>query len=212
VKRSNHACYYSFDVAARAHSRAVVVAGSRKRRRDEQGLLLEDWAALALLAERPSHGWALGIELGQAGQFGAEWSVGRPRTRCAGPRPHDFPYNPGGSLGARSLASPARGLRAEARALLLLKLIFAARTGVDYLWVLRAQHALCSEAARSLETRLSGSSNIEKVVFRFELESALSVLRFVEWLLETAPASTTTPPSAESRLADAAGAEGLHPG
>jgi DNA-binding PadR family transcriptional regulator len=205
-------------MSAQEHPRAAAAASPRKRRRDEQGLLLEDWAALALLAQRPSHGWALGSELGKTGQFGAGWSVGRPlvyhsletlaelgliepvghERGTRGPDRTIFRTTPAGASALDHWLRQPVEYEHEALSLLLLKVVFADRTGADYVAVLEAQHVLCAEAVRSLRHRRSASSRIEKVVLRFELESALAVLRFVEWLIQTESADTT-PPAAESR-------------
>src|SRR5712691_4397614 len=37
-----------------------------------------EWAVLALLSERPSHGWAVASQLDPSGELGSVWSLGRP--------------------------------------------------------------------------------------------------------------------------------------
>jgi DNA-binding PadR family transcriptional regulator len=204
-------------MSSEEHSREAVVGGARRRRRDEHGLLLGDWAALALLAERPSHGWALGSELGKTGQFGAGWSVGRPlvyrsletlaelgliepvghKRGARGPHRTIFQTTPAGASALDHWLRQPVEYEHAALSLLLVKVIFADRTGADYVSVLEAQHVLCAKAVRSLQRRRSASSKIDKVVRRFELESALAALRFVEWLIQSESADTT-PPTAES--------------
>src|SRR5436190_2058593 len=44
----------------------------------ERTLAPGEWAVLALLSERPAHGWALAGELGRSGELGSVWSLGRP--------------------------------------------------------------------------------------------------------------------------------------
>jgi hypothetical protein len=36
-----------------------------------------EWAVLALLCERPAHGWLLACELAPSGELGSIWSLGR---------------------------------------------------------------------------------------------------------------------------------------
>src|SRR4051812_9307181 len=45
---------------------------------DERNLAPGEWAVLALLSERPSHGWAVAAQLGASGELGSVWSLGRP--------------------------------------------------------------------------------------------------------------------------------------
>src|SRR5881275_1936952 len=44
----------------------------------ERSLAPGEWAVLALLSERPSHGWAVASQLGPSGELGSVWSLGRP--------------------------------------------------------------------------------------------------------------------------------------
>src|SRR5581483_1271106 len=44
----------------------------------ERTLAPGEWAVLALLSERPSHGWAVSSQLDPSGELGSVWSLGRP--------------------------------------------------------------------------------------------------------------------------------------
>ena len=44
----------------------------------ERSLAPGEWAVLALISERPSHGWAVATRLSPAGELGSVWSLGRP--------------------------------------------------------------------------------------------------------------------------------------
>ena len=44
----------------------------------ERDLAPGEWSVLALLAEQPSHGWALARQMTRTGDIGAVWSLGRP--------------------------------------------------------------------------------------------------------------------------------------
>jgi hypothetical protein len=68
----------------------------------------------------------------------------------------------------------------EIRSLLLLKLVFAERLGVDLGPMLDAERELLADRAEQLEGRLDESSGTERILSRFRLETALAALRFVE--------------------------------
>jgi DNA-binding PadR family transcriptional regulator len=173
----------------------------------ERTLAPGEWAVLALLSERPTHGWALAAELARSGELGSVWSLGRPlvyrsidiladrgliepaghepglrgpsrtiyRTTCAG-----------ATALVQWLEEPVEHVR-DVRSLLLLKLIFAERTGLDPTTMLEAQHATIGAAVSVLEERLSTSVGTEAILLRFRLESTRAVLRFVDGLLDATP-------------------------
>jgi DNA-binding PadR family transcriptional regulator len=173
----------------------------------ERSLAPGEWAVLALISERPSHGWAVATQLEPSGELGSVWSLGRPlvyrsidilaergliepaghepglrgpnrtiyRTTCAG-----------ATALVQWLEEPVEHVR-DVRSLLLLKLIFADRTGIDPTPMLEAQHATISAGIAALETRMRASIGSEAILLRFRLESTRAVLRFVDGLLEDAP-------------------------
>jgi PadR family transcriptional regulator AphA len=170
----------------------------------ERSLAPGEWAVLALVSEQPTHGWALAVQLGPAGELGSVWSLGRPlvyrsidilaergliepaasepgvrgpnrtiyRTTCAG-----------ATALVQWLNEPVEHVR-DVRSLLLLKLIFAERTGIDPTPMLEAQHAAVRDAVATLEQRMRSSSGSEAILLRFRLESTKAVRRFVLGLLD----------------------------
>jgi DNA-binding PadR family transcriptional regulator len=173
----------------------------------ERDLAPGEWAVLALLAERPTHGWALASELGPEGELGSVWSLGRPLVyrsieilaerdliEPAGHEPGLRGPNrtiyrttcTGATALAHWLEEPVEHVR-DVRSQLLLKLIFAERTGLDPTPILSAQHQAVSAAVVKLEARLRESSGTEAILTRFRLESTRGVLRFVEGLLDPSP-------------------------
>jgi DNA-binding PadR family transcriptional regulator len=170
----------------------------------ERELAPGEWAVLALLSERPAHGWALAAQLGPAGELGSVWSLGRPlvyrsieiladrgliepaghEPGLRGPNRTIYRVTPAGdaALGAW-LQQPVDHVR-EVRSLLLLKLIFAERTGVDLTPMLLVQHEAVAAAVTSLEARVRASGGSDAILLRFRLESMRGVLRFLERLLE----------------------------
>src|SRR5436853_4514927 len=127
----------------------------------ERSLAPGEWAVLALLSERPAHGWAVASQLGPSGELGSVWSLGRPlvyrsidilaERGLIEPAGHEpglrGPNRPlyrttcaGATALVQWLEEPVEHVR-DVRSLLLLKLIFAERTGIDPRSTLDAQHA-----------------------------------------------------------------------
>jgi PadR family transcriptional regulator AphA len=173
----------------------------------ERNLAPGEWAVLALLSERPAHGWALAAELGPTGELGSVWSLGRPlvyrsidilaERGLIEPAGHEPGLRgpsrtiyrttcEGATALVQWLEEPVEHVR-DVRSLLLLKLIFAERTGIDPTPMLAAQQAKIREAIATLEERMQASAGSESILLRFRLESTRAVLRFVEGLLGTEP-------------------------
>jgi PadR family transcriptional regulator AphA len=162
-----------------------------------------EWAVLALLCEQPAHGWALARQLASDGELGSIWSLGRPlvyrsldvlaerelivpvgsEPGARGPNRTIFQASESGRIAvAEWLAEPVEHVR-EGRSLLLLKIVFAERAGVDPLPMLTAQHEAISEAVSSLEARVAESSGSDELLLRFRLESTRALLRFIDSVL-----------------------------
>jgi len=173
----------------------------------ERELAPGEWAVLALLSERPAHGWALAAQLGPDGELGSVWSLGRPLVyrsiEILAERGliEPFGHEPGlrgpnrtiyrtTCEGATSLLGwvnePVDHVR-DVRSLLLLKLIFAERIGLDPTPMLVEQRDLIAAGLGTLEDRVRASFGSERILLRFRLESTRAVLRFVEGLLESTP-------------------------
>jgi DNA-binding PadR family transcriptional regulator len=165
-----------------------------------------EWAVLALLCERDAHGWAIASQLTPHGELGAVWSMGRPlvyrsleileqrrliepagRERGArGPNRTIFRATPDGHEAlVRWLHEPVDRVR-DVRSLLLLKLVFAGRLGVDTSEMLAAEYEAIASAAVALEERIECSRGTEEILLRYRLESTRAVLRFVEGTLAAA--------------------------
>ena len=116
--------------------------------RSEDELRVGDWAVLALLAEEPTHGFAVGKALAPDGEIGKVWSVRRPLVYRAIDSLSEFGFAaPTGTVPSRSgprrtvvaateagraavdawLVEPVGHVR-DARSLLMLKLLFLNRT------------------------------------------------------------------------------------
>jgi DNA-binding PadR family transcriptional regulator len=164
---------------------------------------------LALLCERHAHGWALASQLTPTGELGGVWTMGRPlvyrsleileqrrliestghEPGVRGPNRTIFRATPTGREALMQwLNEPVDRVR-DVRSLLLLKLVFADRLGVDARPMLEAEHEAIAMSIGSLETRIGASSGTEKILLRFRLESTRAVLRFVEGTLNQKTAS-----------------------
>jgi len=177
----------------------------------ERALAPGEWAVLALLSERPSHGWALSNELGPDGQLGSIWSLGRPLVYRSieiltdrglvepsgrepgerGPARVVYHATPAGKAALYAwLLEPVDHVR-DVRSMLLLKLVFAARTGIDPEPMLLAQREALLAAIESLAPRAAASTSTDRILLSFRLESTRAVLRFVDGVLaESAPQAT----------------------
>lgn len=177
----------------------------------ERALAPGEWAVLALLSERPSHGWALSNELGPQGQLGSIWSLGRPLVYRSieilaerglvaptarepgdrGPARVVYHATPAGKAALYAwLLEPVEHVR-EVRSMLLLKLVFAERTEIDPEPMLQAQREALLVAIDSLQRKVRASTSTDRILLRFRLESTRAVLRFVDGVLaESAPHAT----------------------
>jgi PadR family transcriptional regulator AphA len=163
-----------------------------------------EWAVLALLCERPGHGWAIASQLTPNGELGAVWTMGRPlvyrsleileerglveavgsEPGVRGPNRTIFQVTPAGQEElAEWLAEPVEHVR-DVRSLLLLKLVFADRLQVDPQPMLLAQHDAVAAAVESLSLRVRRSTGSEEILLRFRLESTRAVLRFIQGCLD----------------------------
>ena len=158
------------------------------------------WAVLALLCEGDTHGWALVRAMAPLGEIGRIWSIRRALVY----RTVDLVVAAGlveragieqGSRGStrtllhatptgrravgRWLAEPVAHVR-DLRSALLLKLLFAQRSGLDRAPLLEAQHAVLADIIEVLEGQITGDASPEVTVHAFRLETARAGLRFVE--------------------------------
>ncbi len=165
---------------------------------------------LALLCERPTHGWAIARQLSPTGELGSIWSLGRPlvyrsieilnerklilpaghEPGARGPNRTIFRATPAGHAAiAEWLLEPVEHVR-EGRSLLLLKLVFARRNCVDPRPMLISQQAAIRAAIESLESRVRESAGSDAILLQFRLESSRAVDRFIEGVLaEQAPSA-----------------------
>jgi PadR family transcriptional regulator AphA len=168
------------------------------RRRSEE-LSTGEWAALALVAEGPTHGFAVARALRPGGEVGRVWAMRRPlvyRTldvleergllRPAGTEESDsgpprqlLAATPAGEQRVREwLEAPVEHVR-DARSELMLKLLFLDRAGRDPAPLLTAQHERLGAQAGELEAALDAAEGFARTLALWRLESTRAAIRFV---------------------------------
>src|SRR5262245_15806000 len=140
-----------------------------------------EWAIIALLAEQPIHGWGLIQKLKPDGEIGAVWSLPRPAVYRSleqlqqrglieqnglersqrGPYRMVFRTTQKGRAALKAwLAAPVEHVR-EVRWLFLLKLVLAARAGIDREPMIRAQRAVLEPSIAALGQKLGTGAEAE---------------------------------------------------
>jgi DNA-binding PadR family transcriptional regulator len=168
-----------------------------------RALLPGDWAVLALLAERPAHGFALAQLLAEDGEVGQVWTMPRPRVYRAiddlreaalieavettpserGPARTLLSATPAGSVAVEQwLARPVAHVR-EARSELLLKLVLTHRAGRDLRPLAAAQHGVLEQLADRLAGQLGDAEERRALVLRFRLAQTVAARDYVAELL-----------------------------
>lgn len=163
-----------------------------------------EWAVLALVAEGPTHGWAVARALSPDGEIGRVWTFPRALVYRAldtllaaglveelgseegdrGPRRTIVRATAAGRARVRDWLGEPVGHVRDARSLLLLKLIFCRRSGTEPRPLLAAQQGVLAEIERALAERLGETGGSERMLASFRLETTRAVARFVDGLLD----------------------------
>jgi PadR family transcriptional regulator AphA len=163
---------------------------------------------LGLIAERPSHGFALSKALGPSGDIGRVWSQPAPLVYRAlttlqakglaeivgteqgdsGPqRTLLTPTAPGREALRAWLIEPVEHLR-DFRSLFMLKLAFLSRCGAEPGELLAAQRRRLEPIVAALEARSQRGDGFDRALVAWRLESALAAMRFLDRLITGAGA------------------------
>lgn len=166
----------------------------------EKPLTAGAWAVLALASEGPTHGFAVAKALGPDGEIGRVWSLSRPLVYRAldelvgagliekgavepserGPRRTSVRATSAGRRHVRRwLTEPVEHVR-DVRSLLMLKLLFIERSGLDPRPLLDAERALLVPVAEALAEREPALDGFERTLCRWRLESTRAVIRFLD--------------------------------
>ena len=190
------------------------------------GLTPSELTVLALVAEKPVHGWALATKLAKGGEVGSIWSLGRPLVYHSLERleqeeliksvglergdrgPHRVVYGPtpkGRKTVRAWLAQPVDHVR-DIRSLFLLKVVLSQRAGIDVEPLLVAQRAEIVPFVTWLEAQLDDVDPLgspgEATTLYFRLETARTIVRFIDGLLDNPsrrPPSSRQPARAARR-------------
>jgi PadR family transcriptional regulator AphA len=178
--------------------------------RSREELTAGEWAVLALLAESPTHGFAVARAMAPDGEVGKVWSVRHPLVYRAiesltarglvrpagtvpsrsGPQRTVLEATPIGKRTlARWLREPIAHVR-DARSLLMLKLLFLTRRGADLEPLLEAQRARFAGLADGLTRAAGEAEGFDRALLLWRSENTTAALRFVEAML-VEPSSVT---------------------
>jgi len=174
-----------------------------------QELTPNELCIVALLMEKPGHGWGLSDLLGHDGEVGAIWSVARPLVYTSLRRleaegyietaglergrrgPHRVNYAPTkkGRAAVRAwLGEPVDHVR-DIRSLFLLKVVLSKRVGLDVEPLLVAQRGLLTPFVSWLEARRDdvdpSTEPVEDAVLYFRLATARTTVGFIDHLLDS---------------------------
>lgn len=166
---------------------------------------LPEWAALGLLCEGRSHGWALAQALSPAGEIGRVYACKRPvvyralaQLRDAGLAEARGTEASGAGPARTTLGATRRGRSAfrrwlgttiphvrDLRSELMLKLLFHERAGVDPTALLREQALVLARTERALEAQLAATEGFERTLVLWRLSVGRAALSFVEALVDS---------------------------
>jgi len=179
---------------ARSLSSRAVEVGTLRRE-----LLAGEWAVLALLAEHPSHGFAIARLLAANGDVGHVWSMTRPRVYRAiedlrgvgfvevvgstpsteGPSRTQLAPTAAGREALKAwMRAPVAHVR-DARSELLLKLVLSRRAGEDLAPLATAQLQVLDDVRTRLVKQLADAPEDEALVLRFRLAQTEATIAFV---------------------------------
>lgn len=159
-----------------------------------------EWAVLALLAEGPTHGFAIARAMAEDGEIGRVWSLRRPRVYYSiealirhgmaradrtvpsrsGPDRTVLRITPTGRLAVTEwLDTPVEHIR-DARSQLLLKLLFLDRREADPAPLLDAQRTRFEQIAQRLRGAVDHADGFDRTLLVWRLETATAALHFID--------------------------------
>jgi PadR family transcriptional regulator AphA len=169
-------------------------------------LSLTEWAVLAIIVERPTHGFAIAKDLAPNGDLGRIWTVRRPvvyqalarleergliESRGAEPG-HRGPVRTrmgvtrsGAAAVDRWLSTPVRHVR-ELRTQLMLQLRLLDRRGIDLSPLASAQLELLTPILTALRGQADTGDGFARILARWRYESAEAAVRVLEGVVAVA--------------------------
>jgi PadR family transcriptional regulator AphA len=171
--------------------------------RAREELTAGEWAVLALLSERPTHGFALARAMAADAEVGQAWALRRPLVYRAletldrmglvrpvgtspsrsGPQRTVLEVTPeGDSAVDHWLGQPVSHVR-DARSLLMLKLLFLTRRDADLGPLLVAQREQFSRHAEKLSLAVEAADGFDRLLLLWRQESTTAAIRFTDTML-----------------------------
>lgn len=165
-------------------------------------LSFTDWIVLALIAERPSHGFAVAALTAEGADIGEIWHISPPVIYRSvnhlagidliravsveggdrGPQRTIFAVSAeGGQAVARWLGQPVTHVR-DVRSELLVKLTLLSRRGEDLLPLIGRQRSVVLPIEAALSQKAAELDHSCGIVILWRLESARATLRFLDAL------------------------------
>jgi DNA-binding PadR family transcriptional regulator len=161
-------------------------------------LSLAEWVVLAVIAERPTHGFPIAQLTASTGELGRIWHIPRPvvyrsMTRLAeaglisedglepgrGPQRTIYAITPAGREAvARWLRQPVAHVR-DVRSHLLLKLALLHRGGTDPTDLLRRQRDVLAPIARAIADESPSPDDFEATLLAWRRASAAAAIAFL---------------------------------
>ncbi len=162
-------------------------------------LSLPEWTVLAIVSQRPAHGFAIAQLTERGGELGRVWHMPRPVIYRAigrlvdaglltqeaveagrGPQRTIYTVTPEGRRAAAGwLDAPVQHIR-EIRSQLMLKLALRDRAGCDPTDLLKRQRAVLEPIARAMEDEEERLNGFDAVLFAWRRATAVAALGFLD--------------------------------
>jgi DNA-binding PadR family transcriptional regulator len=169
-------------------------------------LSLAEWTVLAVVSQRPSHGFAIAQLTAPGGELGRIWQIPRPIVYRAigrllefglvtpdvvesgrGPQRTVYTVTPHGREAVKSwLDTPVAHVR-DVRSHLLLKLALLDRSGGDPTGLLARQKATLKPIAQAIEAERSERQGFDATLLAWRRATAAATLSFLDDITQPAP-------------------------
>ncbi len=167
--------------------------------REGPSLSLAEWTVLAVVSERPAHGFAIAALTAPGGELGRVWQIPRPVVYRAlgrlvdagmvspdaveagrGPLRTVYAVTPLGRESVRAwLAAPVGHVR-DVRSHLLLKLALLDRLGSDPRALLARQKAALAPIAEAVAAERAAGPGFDAILLAWRQETTAATMRFLD--------------------------------